>query len=635
MNDHSSNIRNQSEKKTEIAQIVLLIFIILEGFFSLYTLFRIPSEMENAVFLGFSKSRLILMAINIAALLILIGLFISFFIPKMKKVRYSFNAWAQHPYLSYSFFAIFWVVFWIGLWLLVLRFSPANRYDSTIGSIVDRVWGPLVWGMLSSLQMMILIYVKNQQVPRKISPLQTAVLFTIFLFSYYGFASYYDQVDWSLRMNGLFLMVFIPSIIALIGSVGYRFFNSLKCSAVFHRIIICLLIGSVVYLIYRSTGQWMGRWNTPSKAYWDLLAESFLNGRLNIQNPPTTHDLTFYNGKWYVPNPPLPAILLMPFVRWFGIEGINMTVVSAFLGACNSVLVFLVLQRAAERSMTHCSLSANLWITALFAIGTNHYWLSTVGQMWFVSQLVTVLFLSLACLSVIEGWSGWFNGLFLGLAILSRPNIFPMAIFLAGIFLWRNTEFPKIPWKKFLLWGVSAGIPVIISGGLLLFYNYLRFDDWTDFGYVTIHGADWILEAVQKYGMFNFHFFKSNLDVMIFRRPRLDFSGERFFFQPGISGYSIFIMTPPLIYLFRRFQKNWWMIGAWLSILLTVGLLLCYHNTGAEQIGFRYLMDAILPILLIIGVGIGTKPSFFFKTLTIVGVLINFLSIYWWYLGRA
>jgi hypothetical protein len=65
------------------------------------------------------------------------------------------------------------------------------------------------------------------------------------------------------------------------------------------------------------------------------------------------------------------------------------------------------------------------------------------------------------------------------------------------------------------------------------------------------------------------------------------------------------------------------MIGAWFSILLTVGLLLCYHNTGAEQVGFRYLMDAILPILLIIGIGTGTKPGAFFKTLTILGVFVN------------
>lgn len=635
MNDHSSNIRSQSEKRTDKAQIILLFLIILEGFFALYTLFRIPSETENAIFFGFSKSRLLLIVINITVLLILIGLSISFFIPTMKKIRDGANAWIKNRNLSFSLFVIFWIVFWVGLWLFVLRFSPANRYDSTVGSIVDRVWGLLLWGMLSSLQMMIFIYVKNQQNMNGISLLQTAILFTLFLFSYYGFASYYDQVDWSLRMNGLFMMVFIPSSLALIWSVGYRFYRSSKWSSAINKVFLCLLIGSVVYLVYRSTGQWMGRWNTPSKAYWDLLAESFLNGRLNIINPPTTHDLTLFHGKWYVPNPPLPAVLLMPFVHWYGVEGINMTVVSALLGAFNAVLVFLVLQRASDHSMTNCSLNANLWITALFAIGTNHYWLSTIGQMWFVSQLVTILFVAFACLSVIEGWTGWISGFLLGLAILSRPNVFPMAIFLAGIFLWRNAAFPKIPWKRFLLWGVSAGIPVIVSAGLLLFYNYLRFDDWTDFGYVTIHGADWILEAVQKYGMFNFHFFENNLDVMIFRRPRLDFSGERFFFQPGISGYSIFIMTPPLIYLFRRLQKNWWMIGAWFSILLTVGLLLCYHNTGAEQVGFRYLMDAILPILLIIGIGTGTKPGAFFKTLTILGVFVNFLSIYWWYLGRV
>ncbi len=77
------------------------------------------------------------------------------------------------------------------------------------------------------------------------------------------------------------------------------------------------------------------------------------------------------------------------------------------------------------------------------------------------------------------------------------------------------------------------------------------------------------------------------------------------------------------------------MIGAWLSVILTVGLLLCYHNTGAEQVGYRYIMDAILPILLIMGVGVGNKPGLFFKLLTLIGIIVNALSVYWWYIGRT
>jgi hypothetical protein len=60
-------------------------------------------------------------------------------------------------------------------------------------------------------------------------------------------------------------------------------------------------------------------------------------------------------------------------------------------------------------------------------------------------------------------------------------------------------------------------------------------------------------------------------------------------------GYSIFFMTPPLIFIFRNLRKNWWNVGAWISILVSLSLLLMYHNTGAETIGYRYMMDFILP----------------------------------------
>jgi len=64
-------------------------------------------------------------------------------------------------------------------------------------------------------------------------------------------------------------------------------------------------------------------------------------------------------------------------------------------------------------------------------------------------------------------------------------------------------------------------------------------------------------------------------------------------------------------------------------------LLLMYHNTGAEQIGYRYMMDFILPLFFLMAQGIGKKTPLVFAILTIAAILINAISIYWWFLGRA
>ena len=77
----------------------------------------------------------------------------------------------------------------------------------------------------------------------------------------------------------------------------------------------------------------------------------------------------------------------------------------------------------------------------------------------------------------------------LGLGVLSRPNIFPVWFCLLGLWLHQQSVFPRIKWKETFFWCLKSGIPVAAAVGLLLFYNKVRFDDWMDFGYVTINGA--------------------------------------------------------------------------------------------------------------------------------------------------
>ena len=122
---------------------------------------------------------------------------------------------------------------------------------------------------------------------------------------------------------------------------------------------------------------------------------------------------------------------------------------------------------------------------------------------------------------------------------------------------------------------------------------------------------------------------------MLFGLPTLDLSGARYFFQPHVQGYSIFLMTPPLIYIFRAFRKNWYSIGTWASVIISVALLMLYHNTGAEQIGYRYILDISVPLSLLVVDGMNGKVSVLFKILTIFAILLSFTAIYWWYLGRV
>jgi len=614
-------------KKTTV---FILILSFLEGVAVFVHLISIPSESESAFLLGFSKSRLLLIVSCVFlsifyAFLLIRFLRKGFLLPDRRK-----NIWLYRILIS-----IFWVIFWGVFFFLLLSVLPVQKSDSTVSSIAFRIWDVLLWGALLSVQMIFLIQFQTDYWHEIFNNYMKAFFFALFLIVFYLFISYYDRIDWIRKFKYSEITILTPAGIALIWAILSGKIKDRTHAEKLDTIFLCLLIGSVTYTIYRVTGYFMNRVDTPSKAYWHLLADAFNHGHLDLTAPPTTHDLTLYNGKWYVPNPPLPAILLMPVVALLGVEGVNMTIVSALLGALNAVIVYLVLRYAAESGMTACKRSANLWLTAVFALSTNHIWLATTGQMWFISQLVTILFIGLGTIAVIRGKPAWVSGLMIGMAVMARPNIFPIAIFLMGIYLWKAKPYPEVEWGKVVRWAIGFGIPVLICVFMELLYNYLRFEDWFDFGYVTINGAESIVEAVQKYGMFHPHFLRENFEVMFLRMPRIDTTGERFFFQPGYAGYSIFAMTPAFIYLIRGIKKNWWVIGAWVSVILTVGLLLLYHNTGAEQVGYRYIQDAIIPLLLLLGVGVGEKPGILFKMLTILGVVINLLSTYWWYIGRA
>jgi hypothetical protein len=170
-----------------------------------------------------------------------------------------------------------------------------------------------------------------------------------------------------------------------------------------------------------------------------------------------------------------------------------------------------------------------------------------------------------------------------------------------------------------------------LAVGGLLFYNYIRFADFFDFGYVTINSAEWLMESVQTYGMFNIHFLPINLNMMFLRFPQITIQESCLNYSPTREGISILAMTPALIFVFRRFKTNFWTIGAWISTILTIMLLLFYHNTGAWQLGYRYLMDFILPLILLLAIGIGNRIPRIFIILVAVSILSYLLGTIWWF----
>ncbi len=602
---------------------ILLFLPTAAGLPALFFVLADPSEEKNVLIFGLSKFRLALAAA--AAVLTVFSILV--FLCRRHSLQPLYYFCGAGALLSFEI-------------LLFSRF-PCDDTRNLIPLIADRARPLLLWLLFSAAVWALAAALSGENTPSGYGffLMITAVVF------YWGISSHTEKYNWRVSLSGNTAYCVLIIVTALIWLLTLRTDTErgLKTAAG------CLFFMVLGFSVTRLTGMWMGRVNTPPKAYWNELAESFLAGRLDLPSPSGFHDLTMYDGKWYVPNPPLPGILLMPWVALLGSAGaVNMCIYDAVIAGINAGLFFLMIILAFvhpcgplyqsfsdDTEYPGNTLSIACWVTVLFIFGTDHLWLGTTGQMWFISQLLVVTFTLLACICAICSFPPVLAGVMLGLGVLCRPNIFPVFLCLLSIRLFQQNEFPRIDLKNTFFWCLKCGIPVVLSAGLLLFYNKARFNSWTDFGYVTINGADWITDAVREHGMFHPFFFRKNASVMLWGLPELDLSGERFFFQPHVAGYSMFLMTPPIIYAFRTVKRNWFSAGTWASVLLSLGLLLLYHNTGAEQVGYRYMLDFAAPLALLIADGTRGKVSLLFKLLTIFAIALSFTAIYWWYLGRV
>lgn len=389
------------------------------------------------------------------------------------------------------------------------------------------------------------------------------------------------------------------------------------------------------FFFYEHFAAWIGWVNKIKYSYWNLLADEFLRGRLYLSAPPqnNTHDLTFYNGKWYVPSPPVPAVLMMPLVYLFGAENISTADFSMVFSAVNAALVFLILNQLVIRRWIQLPRTSLLWLVLLFAFGTPHLWVGISGRFWFVSQILTVTFLALAIFASLKSWSPWMIGICIGLAVGTRPNGLMSWPFVFAIAMQiMKEEGRTVDLKRMFAWSLKSALPILVAVLGLLLYNHARFDNYFDFGYITIDGDPGIVQNAKTYGLFSTYYIPHNLQVMFLYLPKIDWGGQ-WPILPSGAGMSIFLTTPPLIYLIRRYEYKGWVLGAWAAVFLNFALLVLYHNTGKDQFGYRYILDALVPLMALFAYVLGKKIPWHFVLLLILSIIINLYGANWFMNG--
>jgi len=326
----------------------------------------------------------------------------------------------------------------------------------------------------------------------------------------------------------------------------------------------------------------------------------------------------------YVSFPPFPAVLMLPFVAVQHLK-FNDVLFTAIWAAINPLLLFLLLRRLHKRGYSKRSVSDDLWLVAMFGVGSVYYFSSVIGQVWFTAHVVAVTCVIGYAWASLDAAHPVLAGLCVGLGYATRtplgfmvPFFFFEVIRASGgwqrLSAWRREGLPP----KFIARLVGFAVPSGAILAMLLVHNYLRFEQWTEFGHKYLN-ITW-QERIQRYGLLNYHFLSRNLTCALLLLPRILIKYP--FIKVSEHGMSMLLTTPVLGYTLAPRERSPLAPALWLTIFVTALPSLLYQNSGFLQFGYRFSLDYIVYLVILLAVG-GRRFDWLWKGLVLFGIAVN------------
>ncbi|ARO56812.1 hypothetical protein B2G69_23400 [Methylorubrum zatmanii] len=338
------------------------------------------------------------------------------------------------------------------------------------------------------------------------------------------------------------------------------------------------------------------------------LADAFLHGRLWVERCPEI-DCAVFEGRTYIIFPPLPALLLTPFVALFGFPGFKGFVLLGLGLSALGLLAWSRIFRALEVERGQA-----LWLLAALAFASPLYQVTLRSDgVWFFSQTVGFLMMTLSLWAVICRSSLPLAGLFVGLAFLCRQMAIFYPLFLLVLALPRGRPLLANP-ASVAKSAMLAGLFVAAAIAVYCAYNAARFGSPFETGYAFIHnpGQDsFIWRRITEGGLFSRDYLLFNTLYLFLQGIHFEFGGPRLTELVGFdkAGTALLVASPWLLLAFYARLDRVVAAGA-ATIAVIAGITLFYHSNGAEQIATqRYALDW-LPILIVLMLRGERPPAF-------------------------
>lgn len=325
--------------------------------------------------------------------------------------------------------------------------------------------------------------------------------------------------------------------------------------------------------------------------------------------------------KYFVSFPPFPAIVFIPLFVLFGYNT-NDVLFTILNAAANAVLLLLLLQYLSTKGLSLRTFRENVFLSMLFTFGTVNYFSSVRGEVWFTALILGITLNLIFIWASVEARRPLLAGVALACSMATRtPLTFAFIFFVLELF--RTGDFYKWPsWKTLVKKGVLFGLPVIASGVALMVYNYLRFENPFEFGHTFLAGGT--RPSIREHGLFSFWFLRNNLAAAITNPPVFDSVAP--YIHITRHGLSIFFCTPALLYVF--FPKRFGAFARNVAITAFVVAIpsLFYQNTGWAQFGYRFALDYMPFLFLLLAVGGRSFATKGFILASVISFAMNLLG---------
>lgn len=361
--------------------------------------------------------------------------------------------------------------------------------------------------------------------------------------------------------------------------------------------------------------------------HFSYLALSFWNGKLDINNFPWIwDDSALFMGSHFWPLGPFPSIFLMPFVylAW----NFGFIFYQRYIHWLIVLGVFALIYKIA-RKLGFTKGSSLIWAFA-FNLGSSFINISLVPFSWYFSQAIVVLLIFASLYEYLGKRRYFLIGACYAAIFLTRTSAVLGALFyLLSIFFLEGGTL-----KQKLLKSLIIAIPIVVAVVVYGSYNYLRFGNALEQGYSYQILGDDLIKA-RSYGMLGLIHIPGNLYYMFLASPLpvLKDGLSRVLRFPYIKydlwGLGIFYTSPYLLKLFTLDYKKKLLKNLLITSTLVAIPILLYYGIGVKQYGYRYALDFIPYLFLILMAGYGKKIiSTRFRILVGLTIVFNLYLLY-------